>query len=366
MAALSKSRFLLFLLSTWLFIFVGAEILARVGVQLLPGSSPLRRLAYPSRYSLHRMARLVDDKRVATLIPGYRGVLSDPVTAPWQVEIDENGFRGRAEYYVGKRHVMAFIGDSVPFGWGVSNEASVPAQLQGLLREQGFGDIGVLNGAIPSYTLTQTVERFQREISGKYPVKSVILQTLGSAGMFSLLGEGWNPSISYNTRYREPMRPLMGRLEDYLDKSLIFSVGLRIAYRSRQGSPVMESSVMTESAWRKFDHANEATLSALVDAARTSDASVVVLPVNPGPDPETVFSDRERRVVDHFNRFLETFASSRPGVYFFDVNERFEVHPRRADLFVDLCCHLSEQGAGVQARYLLEKYRQTGLLPLPE
>lgn len=367
MATRTRGRFLLFLLSTWLLIFLCAELVAQVGFHLLPGSSPLRRLTYPSRFSLHRVTRLTNDHRVATLIPGYRGDFpvdeEFPAKGRWHVEIDENGFRGRKDTYEGRRQVIAFIGDSVPFGWGVSDEATVPSRFQTLLRGHGVGDVGVLNGAVPSYSLSQAVEHFQREISGKYPLRSVILQTLDPALLFSFLGERWNPRIAFTTRLREPTQPLLGPLENYLDKSLLFAVSLRVAYRLWYGSREMNLQAIGEAAWQKFDEQNATPLLELLEAVRPYGASVVLLPVNPGAEPETAYSARERDVIDHFNRFLAKFASGHPGVYFFDVKERFEAHPDDASLFVDTCCHLSEEGARLQAQYLFDKYQERGLLP---
>ena len=364
----TKSRRLLFMLSAWLMLFVCAELVAQVGFHLLPGSSPLRRLAYPSRFSLPRFARLAGDDRVATLVPGYRGdfpVDEDvPAMRRWRVEIDENGFRGRKENYEGTPQVIAFIGDSVPFGWGISDEASVPSQFQALLRGGGFSEIGVLNAAVPSYSLSQAIRYFQREVSGRYSTRSVILQTFDPVTQFSLLGERWNPRVSSATYDRDPTRPLLGPLEDYLDKSLLFSVALRVTYRllANDGWAELALPAMTEAAWRTFDEANEAALLELVEAVRLQDASVVLLPVNPGAGPEIAFSDRERETIDYFNRFLETFASSHPDVYFFDVTARFKTHPHPASLFIDTCCHLSEEGASLQAQYLFEKYEEAGLL----
>jgi len=365
MAGRSQARFLLFLALTWCVAFVGAELLAQAGFHLLPGSSRLRRLAYPSRFSLHRMARLVDDPRVSTLVPGYRAVLSEahnPSNPPWRVEIDENGFRGRQEHYEGRRRVVAFIGDSVPFGWGVSDEATVPFRFRALLDERGRTDLGVLNGALPSYSLVQAVERYRREIWGKYPVATVIVQTFDPVIMFSLLGEGWDPSISFSSRYRDPTRPLLGPLEDYLDKSLLFGAALRVAYRAGDRLRNLPTPVLTEAAWRKFDEANHATLLRLLDATEPDRTSVVLLPVNPGAEPETAYSADERRVIRHFNRFLVDFASSRPRVRFLDVEERFRASPQRAALFVDNCCHLSPHGTRLQAELLFEKLEQVGLL----
>ena len=82
------------------------------------------------------------------------------------------------------------------------------------------------------------------------------------------------------------------------------------------------------------------------------------------PDRRAEYSAREQDIIDHFNRSLSKFASSHPGVYLFDVKTTFGSHPRPDSLFIDTCCHLSEEGARLQAQDLLQKFRQNGLLAL--
>ena len=160
---------------------LGAEAIAQARFRLAPANSPIRRIAYPSRFRLHRMTRHVDDGRVATLVPNYHSILTDddyPANEPWSVTIDRNGFRGHHEHSEGKQAVVAFIGDSVPFGWGVPDYSIVPWQLQQLFQVDGLAAYGVLNGAVPSYSLRRAVERYKREIAGQYPIVAVVVQTL--------------------------------------------------------------------------------------------------------------------------------------------------------------------------------------------
>ena len=331
------------------------ELVARAAFRLLPPNSAVHRLVYPSRFSLHRMARLVDDQRVATLIPDYRAVLTDddyPANRPWPVAIDRNGFRGRPEHYEGKAGVIAFVGDSVPFGWGVGDDDTVPAHLHGLLQEQGVATIGVLNGAVPSYSLPQAVERFKREIAGRYPLLSVVVQTLDPAMTFSLLGDRWTPWTSFHTRHRAPQAPLLGRLEDYLDESLVLNAALRLAYRAIDDTNRFPEPTFSDAAWRAFDSANAKSLTDLI--AHADGARVFLVPVVPGPHPERTYLPRELEAIDHYNHFLRSFAAGRADVTFLDVADHFETHPRRDSLFVDSCCHLSAEGARVQARYLFD------------
>jgi len=343
-------------MAAWVMTVAIAEVVARAALRLVPASSPIRRLVHPSRFSLQRMARLADDGRVATLIPNYHAVLTDddyPANGPWPVTIDRNGFRNDPAHYEGKKAIVAFIGDSVPFGWGVADDHSVPSQVYGLLRDRGLHTWGVLNGAVPSYSLRQAVERFKREIVGRYPVAAVVVQTLDPPITFSLLGDRWTPSISFHTRHREPQAPIFGSLENQLDKSLVISAALRLAYRAVDDTTRFPAPRFTDAAWRTFDAGNAASLAELVDLARAAGARVFLLPVNPGPAPGRTYSAREREAIDHYNRFLHGFAARTGDATFLDITSHFSTHPDLTSLFVDPCCHLSVEGARIAARFLL-------------
>ena len=81
----------------------------------------------------------------------------------WMVYTDENRLRTRS--IIDNKNIntdiqkILFIGDSVPFGWGVSYENSIPGIL-----ENKFSKMTVLNGSIPSFSLSQSVERFEKEM----------------------------------------------------------------------------------------------------------------------------------------------------------------------------------------------------------
>jgi GDSL-like lipase/acylhydrolase family protein len=364
----SRARYLLFLFAVWTMAALGAEAIAQAAFRLVPASSPIRRIAYPSRFRLQRMTRHVDDGRVATLVPNYHAILTDddyPANEPWSVTIDRNGFRGHPEHYEGKQAAVAFIGDSVPFGWGVPDHSSVPWQLQQLFQVDGLAAYGVLNGAVPSYSLRQAVERYKREIAGQYPIVAVVVQTLDAPMTFSLLGERWTPSSSFHTRHREPAEPLFGSLEKHLDTSLLLSVALRLTYRVIDRAGTLPAPRFTDEAWRNFDAGNLAALAELIDLARSGGARVFLLPVNPGPDPHRTYSAREREAIERYNQLLEDFAARHVEVTFLDVTGHFEHHPRRDDLFVDTCCHLSDEGARAQAIYVRDAMTRAGVIGTP-
>ena len=50
---------------------------------------------------------------------------------------------------------IIFLGDSVPFGWGVNYEDSIPGAFEKINKK-----FTVINAAVPSYTIKQSVDKF--------------------------------------------------------------------------------------------------------------------------------------------------------------------------------------------------------------
>ena len=54
---------------------------------------------------------------------------------------------------------VIFLGDSVPFGWGVNYEDSIPGAFEKINKK-----FTVINAAVPSYTIKQSVDKFIEEL----------------------------------------------------------------------------------------------------------------------------------------------------------------------------------------------------------
>lgn len=113
------------------------------------------------------------------------------------VETDAHGFRiGHNQIFPDGN--IVFIGDSVPFGWGVDGVDCVPSILYDILMEQGRPK-GIINAAIPSYSLDQAVHRYRYEIAGKFNVQTVILQIYDPVSQFVIFGKKWNVKQNWST-----------------------------------------------------------------------------------------------------------------------------------------------------------------------
>jgi|KBSSwiStaDraftv2_1062776.scaffolds.fasta_scaffold67172_2 lysophospholipase L1-like esterase len=76
------------------------------------------------------------------------------VNNPGSDDIDELGFRGREVERPKRRQRILVLGDSVAFGTGLDEAASIPRRLEHALAERGI-EGEVLNGGVPGYDSTQ-------------------------------------------------------------------------------------------------------------------------------------------------------------------------------------------------------------------
>lgn len=103
------------------------------------------RLAAQQQHELHYYQPSKDPRLVYELKPGYH-----IETEGRRIAIDANGIRDDGQYRQARRKI-AIIGDSVPFGTGLSQEQTLPAALQQLLGDS----IKVLNLGVPGYGLEE-------------------------------------------------------------------------------------------------------------------------------------------------------------------------------------------------------------------
>ena len=94
-----------------------------------------------------------------------------------------------------------FIGDSVPFGYGLDAEESLPFYFQNYNK-----NLIVLNGAIPAYSIAQTVERYNKEFKDIKNIKYIYLQVSSPAQDYGMFGVDWQPSDSW-TFVDQVLRP---------------------------------------------------------------------------------------------------------------------------------------------------------------
>lgn len=138
--------------------------------------------------------KLVKDKRVYTLMPGFTFKSKNG-----GLIINELGFRKGPCPIDKKNYIIVTAGDSVPFGLAVGNPNTYPYNLEKLLHDNGFS-INVVNTGIPSYNMRQSFERIRLEVLPHYELSRIpviTLQVSNDVFLLILYREKWNPDVTY-------------------------------------------------------------------------------------------------------------------------------------------------------------------------
>jgi hypothetical protein len=360
-------------------------------------------------FNIRDFSVLTNDARGFTAIPNYTNPhygsqlssFNSFKFREWFLSFDSFGFRRgkQTESSSGQRNIV-FIGDSVPFGWSVSDGSSLPSQfferlqknsvsimasaavtvpvlspstvaleegkVRGLSRQtagplgadtvsavENSLSFGVINAALPSYALAQAVARYEHEIHGRMAVDTVYLQIYDPASQIALRGSHWQPSNNWmNAPYVR--KPFLSRHS----AAIVLVEGLA----SRFHIPVNDAESLVETfdpydaaTMRRVHDHMRAELERLLALSKTDGMRrLIVAPVTiPARSLDDHYSRSRLAAIDLVNKGLRDFASSHTNeVIFADTISLLRAYPE-ADVFIDRCCHLSEHGNGIVADYLM-------------
>lgn len=294
-------------------------------------------------FNVRGFTYLVGDERYISIKSNYRH------SGRWSITTDEYGFRS-GDYKASTINNIAFIGDSVPFGWGVNSDHSVPNKLNEILLSEGI-DIGIINAAIPSYSLDQAVHRYKYEIANNFPVSVIILQIYAPVPQFALYPKEWNSSYNWTT---EPLH--LGRFENYPSLVHYSSLGFlywKYGYLRYFRKPAGE---ITSEAIDRYRKSITASLEILLNEIHGS-AKLLLLPVNAPKNSRETFSDNHKTAIRELNSTFLRFSNNRDRVFYLDIISSFDDHHDEL-LFIDSCCHLSSEGAEIQAQQIYQKLKE--------
>ncbi len=329
----------------FVFVFVAADVSGHIYHRLKRGTFLWTGFHSPLVFNVVDLTEPVNDDRVVTLKKSFQ---------TGKYALDENGFRIGLNAYKGKKRIIVFIGDSVPFGWDVPTAASEPSNFAQLLLKDGKPDIGVLNAAIPGYSLRQVVKRYLYEVHGKYSVSAVILQTWDPAGQLALYGKEWTHEKNWSDwRFESKW---WYRHENWIKYSSVVYYST-LVFR-RLNKEVLQLSPDDEYTRKRFISDNISILQELGTMLNDENVPLYILPVNPaeGVDKE---EPPLRAAITWFNEALRSYALTASRTYFLDIEKRFDAAGRKG-LFIDDCCHLSDAGAKLQSQIIYDEMTAHG------
>lgn len=298
----------------------------------------------------------VADRRQYALKPGFRDR---------EVSVDDQGFRGDAPKPDADRPIIAVIGDSVPFGYGVMDDQTYPALLAAQLRGQS---VSVLNAGVPSYNLRQSMDRLMIDVLPRYTVKTVVMGAANDVSLFSQYGEAWTPDITWaDMRWKNTWQA-----DPDTSSALVYFVQMAWTYhRFTSGYD-----------FRRHPHdrlieALQAQLDGFIEQLAARDIQLVLLPIDPfyyqvnnternkelsqwRAQEATIESWGE--TISAVNDLLARTAAQHARVHFLDTRVLFDAVDRTG-MFRDFI-HLTPEGARFVADRLMEFLAANELVPV--
>jgi len=157
-------------------------------------------------FQIRNFTEKTNDKRIFTLKKNF----SENINKKWSVISSNERLRiskydDKTSNYLSESNLdekILFLGDSVPFGWGVNVEESFPYLFQKYNK-----DLAVLNAALPSYSLAQAVERYEKEFKNLKNLKFIFLQIYDPVTQYGLLGTNWDVDDNWGNFSKQVLRP---------------------------------------------------------------------------------------------------------------------------------------------------------------
>jgi hypothetical protein len=299
------------------------------------------RFVWAKRFYFGEFTQIVNDDRQVTMIPNF----TNPFYAGFGISTDEWGFRRGTHKTNPGCPTIVFIGDSVPFGWGVPDTETLPSKVFDRMQRKGDNRC-VINAAIPGFTLFQTIARFEQEIVGKFNAEVVYLQVYDPVSSVVLYGSRWEQHLDWIT-------PI----------PIHYSASVAIAERALQKMGWEPTSSETErfvtsdiETLNRFRQSVRASLNHLDSLVKQQGIKqLIIAPLTVPHGAYSGLSEGRRTVIEAFNGELHSFAED-SNISFVDTIALLR-HFLDVDVFHDDCCHLNKLGNDIVAGKVLEIIR---------
>ena len=300
-------------------------------------------------FQIRNFTEKVNDKRVFTLKRNF----SENINKQWSV-ISSNERLRISKYDVKTSNYLSesnfdekflFLGDSVPFGWGVNAEESLPYLFQKYNK-----DLVVLNAALPSYSLAQSVERYEKEFKNLKSLKFIFLQIYDPVEQYSILGINWNVDDNWANHSKQVLRPynLIDIKLPFYGEPLFYDYFKIKLYRIKR-KKLKESPYDDKSDYKFVSHINS-SLNKINNLIKDKKIFFIISPTVINNSSINNLSKSHLRTLKMQNKNLKEFSERNKNVYYFDVSSQLNLDPKKT--FIDLCCHLSDKGADLVAKEL--------------
>ena len=243
-----------------------------------------------------------------------------------------------------------FVGDSVPFGYGLDAEESLPFYFQNYNK-----NLIVLNGAIPAYSISQTVERYNKEFKDIKNIKYIYLQVASPAQEYGMFGVDWQPSDAW-TFAEQVLKPyhLTNISIPYYGDSFFLDFVRKKIYRraaKKKKLQTFKKQHNKQSDIKFVNHLN-LNLNNLYNLIKNHNIILILSPIS-----APKFSAKNRtvgyeRAIKLLNKTFSDFSLKRSDVLYFNISSELNINSK--EMFLDYAGHLSKKGAKLTAKKLTE------------
>ena len=239
---------------------------------------------------------------------------------------------------------ILFLGDSVPFGYGVDSEDSIPYLFQ------NNNNYIAINGAIPSYSLAQSVARFKIEFKNIKNLKYVYLQIYDPASQYGRLGYNWKKTDNWTNMSNQTLRKynLIDLNLPFYGEPNFFVIVKVLLIKKNLESPFFEPNKESDERYKKHIK-NE--LNKILQDVNDIDAKLIIAPITIPSHTISKKNFYHLRATNILNEVFKNF-SKKKNIFFFDTISILKEESE--NYFIDTCCHLSKKGANLVSSHLSE------------
>ena len=308
-------------------------------------------------FAIRNYTEKTNDKRIFTLKKSYsvneldhiyKGETFLIITSNERLRISKKD--NKISNYINSNNIenkFLFLGDSVPFGYGVDAEDSIPFYFKKYNK-----DLTVLNGAIPSYSLAQSIERYEKEFQSIKNIKYIYLQIYSPAPEYALLGIDWDVNDNWANFSEQVLRPYhLVNIDipiygdsfflDFLRKKIV-----RIAHKKKKTGS-METKVFNKDSEEKFVNHINSNLNKLHSLIKNKETQLILASTNVPEFSKDSRTESLENAINLLNKTFYNFSLKNEKVHYFDMGSELNVDSE--NMFIDFCCHLSGNGASLMA-----------------
>ena len=235
---------------------------------------------------------------------------------------------------------VIFLGDSVPFGWGVNYEDSIPGAFEKINKK-----FTVINAAVPSYTIKQSVDKFIEELKDVKNINYIYISNFNPLDLYLMFGKKWDESLNWSNHndylahdiffYKYKNLPIWGEIS-------LFKVLRKIhvvKFFERPKNIIYERNSDTDKKFIMFFINQLERLSKNVDENTVIIFVPIMSPLNFHKNAlEDEINNQRLNLINKVNNSLKLYNKN--NFIYFDTIEKLNSFNEK-DLFIDECCHLT-------------------------